>query len=65
MLLANGRVIFLAAHGEMLDRGRLPKPTADSGCDDKTILRESAGAQLAVGSLHVYSRGALSPPPEL
>lgn len=42
LLLANRRVIFLAAHREMLDQGRLSNPTADSGCDDKTILRESA-----------------------
>lgn len=40
VLLANRTVIFLAAHRETLDRGRLPKPTADSGCDDKPILRE-------------------------
>lgn len=58
MLLANRRVIFLAVHGETLDQGRLPKPTADSGCDDKTILRDSALAQLAaVGSPQEYSRG--------
>lgn len=66
MLLANRRVIFLAAHGETLDQGRLPKPTADSSSDDKTILRESAPAQLAAGSLQEYSRGrAQSPPAEL
>lgn len=58
MLLANRRVIFLAVHGETLDQGRLPKPTADSGCDDKTILRDSALAQLAaVGSPQEYSSG--------
>lgn len=39
VLLAIRRVIFLAVHCEMLDQGGLPKPTADSGCDDKTILR--------------------------
>lgn len=52
--------IFLAAHHETLNWGRLPKPTADPGCDDKTILREwargPASAQLAAGSLHEYSR---------
>lgn len=61
--MANRRVIFLAAHGETLDQGRLPKPTADSGCDDKTILREWAPTQLAAGSPQEYSRGRAPSPP--
>lgn len=55
--------IFLAAHHETLNWGRLPKRTADPGSHDKTILREwargPASAQLVAGSLHETVGGAL------
>lgn len=62
MLLASSRVIFLAPHRGTPDGGRLPKPTADSGCDDKPVLRVGPGPARA---LHVYSRRGSVPPPAL
>lgn len=48
-LSPNMKVVFLASHLEMLDWRRLPRPTADSGCDDKPILGLAR-------ALSVYSR---------